>query len=456
MYYTVRNLKLQINRSPNREIITIRSIYSLFDCKYGYNSNISNVLCSNYTSKAKPPRTLNPSKILEGSDPLTKNNDEPSKVFNWRTSDRFKIKNSNKYRDDFTGKSFEKPSYRRRITASEQSNQLRATTSSNVRQNPKPSNKKLSQTDVDNYFEEHLNQFNKDDVLQIFKAAATKRNNIFIDKHLNKINEFLANTSKTSSYKVSDICIFISSLTKTKTLTPDVENFLSQVNDLFKNSTNDFNLQNLVQALYGLQNLSSEHTQVKCLLQNLIPIFESCTELLTAQNIAMCMYSLKYMNDDNPEVLRLLNVLKIKIASSPSQGSLHTLTSQGYAMSINGFQNMKKNSKQMMELITVLIPKLESCIEPLSGQNIVICLQGLKNMNDTNPEVLQLLKILTSKISSSPLKGTSYTLTSQQIEMLIQGLQSMANKSAELMELIKVLIPRIEDSNLSLLNKHLI
>ena len=167
--YSFRNLKLHIHRSPNREIITVRSIYSFFICRYKFNSNIPKFLCSNYTSKAKHPKSSNSNAIKKWNGEQTS---DESLTTAGQFSHRLKTTESNKHPNKVIGKLFQKPSYKRVVTESKQSNQPPATTQSNVRQNTKTFNQKLSQADVDKYFEKHINQFDKDKVLSPYLSNA--------------------------------------------------------------------------------------------------------------------------------------------------------------------------------------------------------------------------------------------------------------------------------------------
>jgi len=65
---------------------------------------------------------------------------------------------------------------------------------------------------------------------------------------------------------------------------------------------------------YGLQGCSSEHSEVRSVLQVLSPHIAKCTETLNAQEIGNALYGLKGCSSEHSEVRSILRVLASHIA----------------------------------------------------------------------------------------------------------------------------------------------
>ena len=66
-------------------------------------------------------------------------------------------------------------------------------------------------------------------------------------------------------------------------------------------------------ALYGLQSMSSDHEEVRDLLQVLSTKVQESTACLSAQNVGNALYGLQSMSSDHEEVRDLLRVLSTKV-----------------------------------------------------------------------------------------------------------------------------------------------
>jgi hypothetical protein len=66
-------------------------------------------------------------------------------------------------------------------------------------------------------------------------------------------------------------------------------------------------------ALYGLQGMSSEVTEVRALLYALTAQMIASSDVLTSQAVSNALYGLQGFNSDSPEVRALLQVLTVKV-----------------------------------------------------------------------------------------------------------------------------------------------
>ena len=69
------------------------------------------------------------------------------------------------------------------------------------------------------------------------------------------------------------------------------------------------NAQNVGNAFYGLQNISSESAGICLLLSALAPKVESCRKAIDAQPVNNALYDLQNMRSDNAEVHSLLSII---------------------------------------------------------------------------------------------------------------------------------------------------
>jgi len=141
--------------------------------------------------------------------------------------------------------------------------------------------------------------------------------------------------------------------------------------------------QNVGMALYGLQNMSSDRSEVLQLLSVLSPLLESCDGRLSAQNVGMALYGLQNMSSNRPEVLQLLSVLTPLVGSCDGR-----LSAQSVGMALYGLQNMSSARQEVLQLLSVLIPILKSYDGSLPAQTVGMALMGLRNFDVLDCKVL--------------------------------------------------------------------
>lgn len=148
------------------------------------------------------------------------------------------------------------------------------------------------------------------------------------------------------------------------------------------------NAQHLGNALYGLQNLSS-NSIVRGLLSALIPLLNSCEEAVKPHHIDNALYGLKNMSCEHREVRRILELLSIKIQSCSD-----TWLSTNIARAVYGLQNMNSNTTEVKDILDSLALEMSTCIASgsyFSSQSIGNILYGIQNMQATQKEVKEFI-----------------------------------------------------------------
>ena len=147
--------------------------------------------------------------------------------------------------------------------------------------------------------------------------------------------------------------------------------------------------------LYGLQNLSSDTTEVRDMLPVLVNVVNNCDKNFTAQAVGNALYGLQGMNSEHPQVRSLLVVLTDKVNACDEP-----LTAQNVSNALYGLQGMSSEHREVRALLVVLTDKIKACDEPLTAQHVGNALYGLQGMNSDHPEVQKLLGALTSKVEA--------------------------------------------------------
>ena len=68
------------------------------------------------------------------------------------------------------------------------------------------------------------------------------------------------------------------------------------------------------------------------------------------------------------------------------------MTAQEVTMSLYGLQNMVCDAKEVLDLVQVLLPLAELCIESFDSQSIDGSLYGLQNMKSNSPHIRKLFE----------------------------------------------------------------
>ena len=195
------------------------------------------------------------------------------------------------------------------------------------------------------------------------------------------------------------------------------------------------NPQEIANALYGLQKMSSDHEEVTDILGFFRDKLMSCdARPFKAQEISNIMYGLHRMSSSEPEVRNLINVLTEKIDESTGE-----FTGQDIGNSLYGLQNMSSDFTEVRDLLTSLHLKVKKSASVLSPQEIGNAIYGLRHMDSTHEAVRLLLTALVDKVKTS--EGSFKAL---EISMAIYGLKSMSSDALEVRKLIEAIGEKLD------------
>ena len=233
-------------------------------------------------------------------------------------------------------------------------------------------------------------------------------------------------------------------------------------------------------SLYGLQNFTSEKSQVRHILAFFTPKI-SDIELFSPEEISRCLYGLNTMNSDCVEVENLLNEYRLQLYKIINSGQQFDSTSIG--LSFNGLLNMNIENAAVKEIIAQLTSRIRKCSDNFSFSSISsilyalqnhgnkekiindllsvlnsclcditsgeidessVCISfyGLQNMPDQDPILLLLLHTLYNKITS---RACTF-LTNREISNILYGMQSMSASSDEVKNILNICKESLEHS----------
>mmetsp|Transcript_9646 Transcript_9646/g.9440 ORF Transcript_9646/g.9440 Transcript_9646/m.9440 type:complete len:893 (-) Transcript_9646:375-3053(-) len=193
-------------------------------------------------------------------------------------------------------------------------------------------------------------------------------------------------------------------------------------------------------ALYGLQEITSDTDGAAELLSALADKIEAFTGDLNGQDIGIGMYGLQGMNADCPEVKKMITVMSKKIAASES-----VLDSQAISNALYGLQSMSSDSMEVCKLVSTLAVKVSESVPDLSAQAIGSALYGLQKLSSDRLEVRTLVATLAEKLEQSNIQ-----LDAQAVGNSLYGLQRMKSNSPEVRALVQTFATKLLDNKVAL------
>jgi hypothetical protein len=181
---------------------------------------------------------------------------------------------------------------------------------------------------------------------------------------------------------------------------------------------------------YGLQNLFSQHEDVKALISALSEKASFCKDSMSGPQLGMTLYSLQGMDDSVPEVRNLIAAIT-EIAKS-----VESLDAASMGNAFFGLQRMSTNYPEMCDLLSVLAPLVLSFAEKnmseFSPQVCANIIYGLQNCSCTEESVRNILYLVTSRVkelvsSFFPTNGASKVLGNSGSSKLIQPASRFAD-----------------------------
>ena len=134
--------------------------------------------------------------------------------------------------------------------------------------------------------------------------------------------------------------------------------------------------QNVGNALYGLQGMSSEVAEVRAMLAALVPQVKACKEEFKAQNVGNTLYGLQGMSIEVSEVQAMLAALVPQVKACKEEFS-----AQEVGNALYGLQGMSSEVPVVEEILALLFENFDISKVGFTAQNIGNALYGLKNMH---------------------------------------------------------------------------
>ena len=159
---------------------------------------------------------------------------------------------------------------------------------------------------------------------------------------------------------------------------------------------------------------------VKLLLRSLAPKVAGLQERLTSQELGNALYGLQRMTSSSDDVRLIIRALIPKIESCVVPIEAATLSRGLY-----GLQSMSSDCDDVRALIRALVPKVESCDMSLSGHDISHVLYGLQGMSSDSADAILLLDALQPIIDRS-----ESSLSIQEVANALYGLQGMTGTAS--------------------------
>lgn len=229
--------------------------------------------------------------------------------------------------------------------------------------------------------------------------------------------------------------------------------------------------QELGNAIYGLQNMSSEARPVREVMfalssqltkyvnqfdeeadeevsdedededfgDVLLDVNRVSKFSLSAQEISNALYGLRNMSDSHRDTKNMLSAI-LPVLRNPTT----TFSSQAVGNALYGLQSMSANSKEVRRVVDALAEQIAKCKEPLNAQALGNALYGLKSMDSSSAEVKRLLLAIAEKIR---LSENRLRLSGQSIGNALYGLKNMSSDVYEVRETLLVLTNAVEKSS---------
>jgi hypothetical protein len=200
-----------------------------------------------------------------------------------------------------------------------------------------------------------------------------------------------------------------------------------------RNCKGDLKPQNVGNALYGLQKMSSDHSEVREVLSALAVKIRNCKENLDPQGVGNALYGLQKMCSDSSEVREILSALAMKIRNCKEN-----LDPQAVGNSLYGMQKMSSDRSEVQEVLSALALKILKCKGDLSIQQVENGFHGIKGMSRDCSEVRDVVSALTMKV-----RNHKENLEAQDLGSELYGLQGMSSDASEVHHKLSALMMKL-------------
>jgi hypothetical protein len=190
-------------------------------------------------------------------------------------------------------------------------------------------------------------------------------------------------------------------------------------------------------ALYGLQGMSSDCSEVRDVLSSLAIKVRSCREDLDAQAMGNALYGLQGMSSDCSEVRDVLSSLAIKVRSCKED-----LSAQAVGNALYGLQGMSSDCSEVRDVLSSLAIKVGRCREDLNAQAVGNALYGLYGVVwiGSAPNFLSVLSFLNQQVniianSFSLKESVGSRIITKELVILCQSLTLLLPEISEFLDI---------------------
>lgn len=218
-------------------------------------------------------------------------------------------------------------------------------------------------------------------------------------------------------------------------------------------------------ALFGLQNMSSNDPSVCLLLQELNPLIRGCNETFRFSEIAFGLYGLRLCSCSAGAVRELVTILVSKLRNNvitiPEEDNC---ADHWYTFALQGLSSMTTDYPEVRELLGLLNQRFEEAmhrqavstveadnkgrrdmnavLSPLRRTSVSNALLGLGQMNSSYPEVQQSLSLIDRYLFQSPRLAGNFTI--RQMSQSIHALRSMSADNKAVQDVLQIIADRLE------------
>jgi hypothetical protein len=230
----------------------------------------------------------------------------------------------------------------------------------------------------------------------------------------------------------------------------------------------------IANALYGLQNMDSDHAEVRKILFVLTPLLKNCVDQFSTSALTNALYGMKRMRSDHSEVRTILSCLtpRLSVWKNPTAEDLglglkglgsmscshsevremaeafvpnvercqEIFSSKSIADAMSGLRCMSSDTAVVRDLLLVLVPQIQRCTDIFSAEDICRTLSSLRGMSSEYSEVLTLLLVTVLKV-----KNCEEDFSAGMVSDVLYGLQGMSNEHFEVRTLLFAIIPRVKN-----------
>ena len=224
---------------------------------------------------------------------------------------------------------------------------------------------------------------------------------------------------------------------------PGLLDLIDSLNSKLSSFQGDLNGQDIGIGVYGLQGLSSDDSQVRALAETLASSIDNSETELDAQALGNALYGLQSMSSESSEARKLVKALATKVAESTPE-----LVPQAIGSGLYGLQRMDASSLEVKYLVSSMAEKISASSAVMDAQAVGNAIYGLQKMQSNNAEVRNLIAALATKLEAMIDEGIK--LDSKAISMALYGLHSMNSDQPQVRQLLAALSTLMDISGASL------